>query len=86
MPNILLLAKKIRADKIYINTPLRVSECKPLSRAQLLQIKKIFLWHGLSVQSVYDVKKKNVLAINNAQTRRARRLYASKRKRVFKRR
>ncbi|MBU1086796.1 MAG: radical SAM protein [Candidatus Omnitrophica bacterium] len=83
---IALLAKKIKADKIYINTPLRASECKPLSKAQILQIKKVFLSHGLQAQSVYDVKKENVLAINTAQTRRVRRLYNSKKKRVFKRR
>ncbi|MFH1063277.1 MAG: radical SAM protein [Candidatus Omnitrophota bacterium] len=82
---IALLAKKIKADRIYINTPLRPSECKPLTKSQVLQIKKIFVSHGLPAECVFDVKKKNVLAINTAQTRRVRRLYTSKKRRIFKR-
>jgi wyosine [tRNA(Phe)-imidazoG37] synthetase (radical SAM superfamily) len=69
---IALLAKKIKADRIYLNTPLRASESKPLTKAQLLQIKKIFISQGLDTECVYDVKQKNVLAINTAQTRRVR--------------
>ena len=83
---IALLAKKIKADRIYINTPLRPSGCKPLTKSQVLQIKKIFVLHSLETECVYDVKKKNALAINIAQIRRVRRLYASKKRRIFKRR
>jgi wyosine [tRNA(Phe)-imidazoG37] synthetase (radical SAM superfamily) len=76
--DIALLAKKIKADRIYINTPLRASECQPLTKEQILRIKKIFVLHGLNTQCVYDVKKKHVLAIDIDQTHRIRGLFISK--------
>lgn len=76
--DIALLAKKIKADRIYINTPLRASECKPLTKEQVLRIKQIFVLNGLHTQCVYDVKKKPVLAINAEQTHKIRGLSAIK--------
>ena len=81
---IAVMAKAVRADIIYINTPLRPCDCKALSRGEIAEIRKIFLEEGLVVKTVYDSKRKKVLAIDTAQTRKKRRLQTMKKRRIFK--
>lgn len=49
------LAREINPDEVQINTPLRPSKTKPLSRKEIFFLKKYF--RGLKVRSVYDEKK-----------------------------
>jgi wyosine [tRNA(Phe)-imidazoG37] synthetase (radical SAM superfamily) len=78
-------AKSIKADIIFINTPLRPSDCKPLSRLEISKIKKIFQSYKLKIKTVYDSKRKKVLAIDTAQTRRRRRLNGMHKRRIYRR-
>ncbi|MBI4846073.1 MAG: radical SAM protein [Candidatus Omnitrophica bacterium] len=52
---IALLAKEIMPDEVQINTPLRKSKAKPLSRKTIRQIKKFF--KPMRVVCVYEGKK-----------------------------
>ncbi len=52
------LAKKIEPDEIQINTPLRYSPVKPLTREELVKVQESF--EGMKVSMVYDVEKKKV--------------------------
>jgi wyosine [tRNA(Phe)-imidazoG37] synthetase (radical SAM superfamily) len=57
------IAVSVKPDEIYINTPLRSSSEKPLSKKELSKITKEFKSkniYDIKVTSVYDVKKKNV--------------------------
>ena len=67
--DIVLIAKQIKADKIFINTPLRPSACKPLSRKQILKIKQQFIKQKLDTISVFDRKRKKVKPINPVATK-----------------
>jgi wyosine [tRNA(Phe)-imidazoG37] synthetase (radical SAM superfamily) len=51
------LAQEIGADEVQINTPLRKSFVKPLSPAEMLELKKFFA--GQNVRSVYEEDKKD---------------------------
>ncbi|MFH1092545.1 MAG: radical SAM protein [Candidatus Omnitrophota bacterium] len=66
------IAAQIKADKIFINTPLRPSECKSLSVIQMKKIKKEFTRQGLETISVFDRVKKKTSPINIAATLRRR--------------
>ncbi|MCG2712124.1 MAG: radical SAM protein [Candidatus Omnitrophica bacterium] len=66
------IAAEIKADKIFINTPLRPSECMPLSINQMGKIKKEFLRQGLETISVFDKAKKKTSPINIVATLRRR--------------
>ena len=60
------LVRSIGADSIEINTPLRPSGVKPLSEAELNEIKKIF--HGLPLKTVYEAERQTVTAFDKAET------------------
>lgn len=69
------LARKIKADEVQLNTPLRPSEATPLSRGQMQQLKKT-VFQGLPVITVYERRKTPVRPISRAATlkRRGKRL------------
>jgi len=69
------IAGQIKADKIFINTPLRPSKCRPLSAIQMREIKKVFLNQGLETISVFDKARKKTFPINIAATLRRRGAY-----------
>jgi len=50
------IAKKIKPDQIQINTPRRLSKCKPLSKSVLAKISRKF--SDLNTVSVYEGKKR----------------------------
>ena len=60
------LAKKIDPDEVQINTPLRPSATKPLTRKQMSAIKRAFL--GLRTICVYDVPVKPYHPMDEART------------------
>lgn len=60
------IAKKIKPDEIQINTPLRPSSVKPLSRSEMEKIKKEF--RGFNVVSVYDARKVRAKALDLHET------------------
>lgn len=62
--SIACLAGKIKADFIFINTPLRPSGCRPLSAVQMKKIKKEFLKQGIETISVFDKARKNTLPLS----------------------
>lgn len=64
------ICKYIEPDEVLLNTPLRPCAVKPLSKAQILKIKKQF--KGLNAVSVYEktLNKKIILRIGNAKVRR----------------
>jgi len=52
------LAAKIQADEVQINTPLRPSPVKPLSKKEIAKIEKFFNFKNIKVVSVYRVRRK----------------------------
>jgi len=50
------LSREIKPDEVQLNTPLRPSGAKPLSRKEMRQIKSFF--KGVNVVSVYEARKK----------------------------
>ncbi|MEA3328492.1 MAG: radical SAM protein [Candidatus Omnitrophota bacterium] len=63
-------AKEVKPDEIQINTPLRLSAVRPLTRKELFDIKGYF--KGLNTVSVYDKKHKQVLSISTKDTLKRR--------------
>ena len=66
------IARDIKADIIFINTPLRPCGVKPLSEGQMKKIKKEFLLQGLNAVSVFDKVQKKTAPIDIAATLRRR--------------
>jgi len=66
------IAQGLKADKIFINTPLRPSQSRPLTKQQMQQIKKIFTNSGLEVSCVFDRKKKKIIPLDLEQTMKRR--------------
>ncbi|MFH1782181.1 MAG: radical SAM protein [Candidatus Omnitrophota bacterium] len=68
------VAKKIKAHEIQINTPLRPSNIKPLSKKDIQAIKKYF--KGMNIVTAYDAERKNVMPVSKKETlkRRGKRL------------
>ena len=69
------IAVDIKPDEIYINTPLRPSPEKPLSRKELSGIKKEFESkniYSIKITSVYDVKKKKVKPLSGVRSMKKR--------------
>ena len=64
------LVRELRADIIYINTPLRPCGCKALSPRELSGVKKLF--HGLPVVTVYESKRRNIRPLNKLSTLKRR--------------
>ena len=64
--NIAKLARQIQANEIQLNTPLRPSLVRPLSRKAISVIKGYF--RGMNVISLYDVKPKLVRPISTKDT------------------
>ena len=63
-----MVARSIGADEVEINTPLRPSATPPLTRVQLLEIKKVF--RGLPAKVVYDADRRQVAALDRPATMR----------------
>ncbi len=61
------IARKINPDEIQLNTPLRPSAVRPLSKSELLAIKDLF-FKGMPVMTVYDEKKKLIEPFNKRDT------------------
>ena len=66
------IARTLRPDITYINTPLRDSRAKPLNRREIDTLCRCF--QGLNAVSVYDAKKMRVKPINKAETSRRRKI------------
>ena len=64
------LAREIGVEEIQLNTPLRPSKARPLSKSQMENIKKCFA--GLDCICVYDLEPKRVSPISKAQTLKRR--------------
>ena len=62
------LTKEIKADEVQLNTPLRAGGEKPLSLAQMLELKKFFA--GQNVRSVYEEEKKEYHPFDGQATAR----------------
>jgi wyosine [tRNA(Phe)-imidazoG37] synthetase (radical SAM superfamily) len=60
------IAKKIDPDEVQINTPLRPSPIKPLTKKQMGVIKRAFI--GFKVVSVYDVLAKPFYPFDEEKT------------------
>ncbi len=56
----------IDPDEVELNTPLRPSAVKPLSKKELHELKSYF--QGLPVVSVYDVERKSIEPLNEEET------------------
>ncbi|TRZ79371.1 radical SAM protein [bacterium] len=68
------IAKSINPDEVHINTPLRPSGAKPISEAEMKEVKRYF--KGLKVLSVYDAKSsKKTKPISRKETLRRRGKY-----------
>ncbi|MDP8259955.1 MAG: radical SAM protein [Candidatus Gygaella obscura] len=68
------LVNSINPDEVQINTPLRPSKTKPLSRPQIERISKVFvkICKDIRVVSVYKSAKKKVISISQPDTIRRR--------------
>jgi len=64
------IAKEINPDEVQINTPLRPSKVKPLSKTELDKIEGYF--KGLQVVSVYNAEKKMVDSLSDEDTLKRR--------------
>ena len=63
------LIRKIRPDEVQINTPLRPSQVKPLSKNDILKIRdELRGLKKVKLLSVYGQKRKKVSAINKGNT------------------
>ncbi|MBN2755360.1 MAG: radical SAM protein [Candidatus Goldbacteria bacterium] len=60
------IAKKIGADEIQINTPLRPCAVKPLSREEIEDICRVF--KGMNTINVYDSHKTDVKPVSGSDT------------------
>lgn len=60
------LAKKLKADQVQINTPLRPCPIKPLNKKEIAQIKEKF--KDLNAFSIYDAKRPKVKIISMHET------------------
>lgn len=68
--DIAALAREIKPDQVQINTPTRPCGVKPLSRKQIIGIKKYF--KGLPVISVYEKRKVKARPIDKKATLKRR--------------
>jgi wyosine [tRNA(Phe)-imidazoG37] synthetase (radical SAM superfamily) len=64
------LARGIAPDEVEINTPLRPSAVRPLSKKEIAEISKLF--KGMNVIDVYKTKRKKVAPISPKSTMRRR--------------
>ena len=66
VPLLAKLAEDINPDQVELNTPLRPSAVKPLSKKEMDEIKPFF--KNFSVVSVYDVDPRNIDAWDEKET------------------
>ena len=69
------LAEEIGPEEIQINTPLRPSPVKPLSKEEIFKIKESFqelAARGTKVVSVYEAEPKKVFSLSSEETLRRR--------------
>lgn len=64
------LAREIAPVEIQLNTPLRPCPIKPLSKREMVRIKKEF--RGLPVVSVYEAKPRRAIPISTSETLKRR--------------
>ncbi|MGQ9590748.1 MAG: radical SAM protein [Planctomycetota bacterium] len=64
------LARSLRPDEVYLNTPLRPSPSEPLNEGRMAEIEKRF--SGLRVRNVYRARRPSVQAIEPGGARRRR--------------
>jgi wyosine [tRNA(Phe)-imidazoG37] synthetase (radical SAM superfamily) len=63
------IAASIKPEEVQIDTPLRPSMSKPLSRSELGRIKDVFAEKGLNAVSVYELEKPRARPIDAGETR-----------------
>ena len=68
----------IGPDEVQLNTPLRPSPVKPLSEAEMAEIKEPFVRLGLNVLSVYEEEKKTYQPFDDEATEKRHGQYRSK--------
>lgn len=69
------MARSVKPNVIQINTPIRPSGEKPLSKKEMTKIKNIFrvtVGESINVQNVFDAKKKKAEPISEKATLRRR--------------
>ncbi|MBN3037726.1 MAG: radical SAM protein [Candidatus Diapherotrites archaeon] len=64
------LARQIKPNDIFLDTPLRPCGCKPLGRAEMDRIKTEFA--GLNTVMVYDAKSQDAVPLDLQETRKRR--------------
>jgi len=64
------LARELRPDEVQLNTPLRPSPVRPLSREEMELIQEAF--QGLNVLNIYKAQRPKVVALDGSETRRRR--------------
>lgn len=70
-----VLVKRLHPDEVQLNTPLRPSASRPLSKKELKKIKDYFLSEcgdKIKITGAYDVVRKNVTPLNKCDTSRRR--------------
>lgn len=65
-PGMAAIARRIQADEVELNTPLRPSGIEPLSMQALEALKAHF--YGLPVKTVYELEQKTVTPLDEAGT------------------
>jgi len=65
-PEIAKIARKIGADEIQINTPLRPSKVKPLAEEEIMEICKVF--KGMNTINVYEAEKPKTKPVSGSDT------------------
>ncbi len=76
--NIARLVREIGPDEVQLNTPLRPSMVKPLSEAEMAEIKKPFVTAGLNVLSVYEEEKREYRPFDDCSTEKRHGRYREK--------
>ncbi|MFC1623960.1 radical SAM protein [Candidatus Omnitrophota bacterium] len=71
-PGLAQIVKEIAPFEIQINTPLRPSDARPLSKRDLDDIKRFFDLDNINVVSVYEAKKKEAKPLNKDDTLKRR--------------
>jgi wyosine [tRNA(Phe)-imidazoG37] synthetase (radical SAM superfamily) len=72
------LIRTLEPDEVQLNTPLRPNPLKPLSEAEMAEVKKPFVQLGLNVLSVYEEEKKSYQPFDDEATEKRHGQYRSK--------
>ena len=66
--NLSYMAKFAIPDEVHLNTPLRPSDCKPLSNGEVAALRRDWFWNMSNVISVYEAKRPEVTPLNMEET------------------